>query len=108
MRKIEEIRQRPEHVRVWYAWVSVAVVMFFVLVIWIFTLQENFRRAIPETVQQTTDGTNQIAPKTDGTSSLDDLSKTGQSLGSDVKAANPGSGSDYFNQELTKQGAAQQ
>ena len=45
--KIEEIRQRPEHVRVWYAWASVLVVMFFVIIIWIFTLQENLRESAP-------------------------------------------------------------
>ncbi len=108
IRKIEEIQQKPEHVRVWYAWVGVAVVMFFVIIIWIFTLQENFRRAIPETAQQVTGRASQLAPKAGGTSSLDDLSKTGQALGSDVKPANPVSGSDYFNQELTKQGTSQQ
>lgn len=46
-RKIEEIRQKPEHVRVWYAWVGVFVVMFFVVLIWIFTLQENLSRSAP-------------------------------------------------------------
>jgi len=46
-RKIEEIRQKPEHVRVWYAWVGVLVTMFFVVLIWIFTLQENLSRSAP-------------------------------------------------------------
>ncbi|MBP9752081.1 MAG: hypothetical protein KBD19_04465 [Candidatus Moranbacteria bacterium] len=46
-RKIEEIRQKPEHVRVWYAWVGVLVAMFFVVLIWIFTLQENLSRSNP-------------------------------------------------------------
>lgn len=46
--KIAEIRQKPEHVRVWYAWASVGVVMFFVIVIWIFTLQENLRESSPK------------------------------------------------------------
>lgn len=45
--KIAEIRQKPEHVRVWYAWASVGVVMFFVIIIWIFTLQENLRESSP-------------------------------------------------------------
>lgn len=45
--KIEEIRQKPEHVRVWYAWTAVLVVMFFVIIIWIFTLQENLRGSSP-------------------------------------------------------------
>lgn len=46
-RKIEEIRQKPEHVRVWYAWVGVLVMMFFVVLLWIFTLQENLSRSVP-------------------------------------------------------------
>jgi hypothetical protein len=46
-RKIEEIRKKPEHVRVWYAWVGVLVAMFFVVLIWIFTLQENLSRSAP-------------------------------------------------------------
>ncbi len=46
-RKIEEIRQKPEHVRVWYAWAGVFVVMFFVILIWIFTLRENLSRSAP-------------------------------------------------------------
>ena len=46
-RKIEEIRQKPEHVRVWYAWVGVFIAMFFVVLIWIFTLQENLSRSTP-------------------------------------------------------------
>jgi hypothetical protein len=46
-RKIEEIRQKPEHVRVWYAWIGVLITMFFVVIIWIFTLQENLSRSAP-------------------------------------------------------------
>jgi hypothetical protein len=33
-RKIEEIRQKPEHIRMRYVWASVAVSMFFILIIW--------------------------------------------------------------------------
>jgi len=46
-RKIDEIRQKPEHVRVWYAWVGVLIVMFFVVLLWIFTVQENLSRTTP-------------------------------------------------------------
>lgn len=45
--KIEEIRQKPEHVRIWYAWASVLAIMFFVIIIWIFTLQESLRESAP-------------------------------------------------------------
>jgi hypothetical protein len=33
--KIEEIRRKPEHIRVRYAWMYTAIVMFFVILIWI-------------------------------------------------------------------------
>lgn len=45
--KIEEIRQKPEHVRVWYVWGAVGAVMVFVVFIWIFSLHESFRRSSP-------------------------------------------------------------
>ncbi len=84
LRKMEEIRRQPEHVRVWYAWVGVAIVMFFVVVIWIFTLQESFRKAIPETATKIPGMTGQMKGNQSGPESLEDLSKSGQPLGADV------------------------
>ncbi len=46
--KIEEIRKKPEHIRLRYVWAGVAVVMFFIIIIWIFSLQEAFKNSIPE------------------------------------------------------------
>lgn len=83
-RKIEEIRQQPEHVRVWYAWAGVAIVMFFVVMIWIFTLQESFRKAIPEAVTKIPGTAGQMKSVGAGSASLEDLSKSGQSLGADA------------------------
>ena len=40
-RKIEEIRQKPEHIRVRYFWAVLAVSMFFVLFLWTFSMKEN-------------------------------------------------------------------
>jgi hypothetical protein len=40
--KIEEIRKKPEHIRMRYVWLAVAVSMFFILVIWVFSLEEGF------------------------------------------------------------------
>lgn len=45
--KIEEIRQRPEHIRIRYVWGSVAISMFFIIIIWIFSLEESFKNIRP-------------------------------------------------------------
>jgi preprotein translocase subunit SecF len=41
--KIEEVRQKPEHIRMRYVWFWLAVSMAFVVLIWIFSVKENFR-----------------------------------------------------------------
>jgi hypothetical protein len=40
-RKIEEIRQKPEHIRVRYFWFMLTVSLFFVIFLWIFSMKEN-------------------------------------------------------------------
>jgi len=37
--KIEEIRNKPEHIKIRYVWGSVAVSMLFIIIIWIFSWQ---------------------------------------------------------------------
>jgi hypothetical protein len=39
--KIEEIRSKPEHIRMRYVWVMVVVTMIFVVLIWIFSLMSS-------------------------------------------------------------------
>jgi len=39
MNKIEEIRQKPEHERVKYVWLMVAICMVFVFLMWIFSFK---------------------------------------------------------------------
>ena len=46
-KKIEEIRQQPEHVRIRYVWIAVAVSMFFIILIWLFSLNESFKKTNP-------------------------------------------------------------
>jgi hypothetical protein len=41
-KKIEEIRQQPEHVRVRYVWICVVVSMFVVLILWFFSIASMF------------------------------------------------------------------
>jgi Na+/H+ antiporter NhaC len=37
-KKIEAIRQKPEHIRMRYVWVMVAISMFFIIIIWLISL----------------------------------------------------------------------
>lgn len=41
--KIEEIRQKPEHIRMRYVWGSVFVVMILILIVWFFSIKETFK-----------------------------------------------------------------
>ena len=49
--KIENIREKPETVRLRYVWGLTAFGVFFVIVIWIFSLRVNFShtKLVPET-----------------------------------------------------------
>jgi apolipoprotein N-acyltransferase len=40
-KKIEEIRQKPEHVRLRYVWFLVTLSMTFIFIIWIFSLKSQ-------------------------------------------------------------------
>lgn len=51
--KLEEIRKKPEHIRMRYVWMMVIISMVFVIAIWIFSLkgnQEN-KPLIPEEIK---------------------------------------------------------
>lgn len=41
--KIENIRQKPEHIRMRYVWFWLSISMIFIFFIWIFSVKENFR-----------------------------------------------------------------
>lgn len=43
-KKIEEIRQKPEQQRVRYVWMVVIVCMFFLVILWIFSVKDLFNR----------------------------------------------------------------
>lgn len=42
--KIEMIRQQPDHVRIKWVWICVAISMFVVLVLWIFSMTSLFMK----------------------------------------------------------------
>jgi hypothetical protein len=41
-KKIEEIRCKPEHIRIRYVWAGVLITMLFIVIIWLFSLGESF------------------------------------------------------------------
>lgn len=50
-KKIEEIRQKPEQVRMRYVFLSLFVSMFFVVSIWLLSLEEsvqNLKKSVPQ------------------------------------------------------------
>jgi Tfp pilus assembly protein PilN len=49
-RKLEEIRQQPEHIRMRYVWGAVAVSMFLIILIWIFSFKSTFNSASSDKV----------------------------------------------------------
>jgi hypothetical protein len=40
-RKLDEIRKQPEHIRIRYVWLMVAVSMFLIILIWIFSFKST-------------------------------------------------------------------
>lgn len=46
-KKIEEIRQKPEYIRLRWVWGGVAVSMFFIIIIWVFSLNETLNKTKP-------------------------------------------------------------
>lgn len=76
--KIEEIRRQPEPVRIRYTMFSVSVIMFFVIVIWLFSLVTSFEKTIPEV----TEGTEKLSKTLNNrpTESLDDIVNLGKQL----------------------------
>jgi hypothetical protein len=44
-RKLEEIRRKPAHIRLRYTYAAVAISMFFILVLWFFSLSDSIKKA---------------------------------------------------------------
>ncbi len=41
-KKVHDVRKQPEHIRIRWVWGSVAVVMIFIVFIWILSMRINF------------------------------------------------------------------
>ena len=68
--KIEEIRKKPEHIRIRYAWGCAAAATFLVIIIWIISLTSQNE---PEITDQEFFTPEQLEP-------IDDLKTSGQDL----------------------------
>ena len=42
-KKLEEIRQKPEHIRIRYVWAAVAISMAFIILVWLFSFGRGFK-----------------------------------------------------------------
>lgn len=41
--KIEDVRKKPQHIRERYVWAAVGICMFFVFIIWLFSLKNTLK-----------------------------------------------------------------
>lgn len=48
-KKIEEIRNKPEHVRMQYVWGAVAISMLFIFIVWLFSIKTLIQSKNPQT-----------------------------------------------------------
>lgn len=50
--KLEEIRKKPEHIRIRFVWAAVAISMAFVIIIWLFSFKSGQPKEplIPENI----------------------------------------------------------
>lgn len=75
-RKIEEIRQKPEHERLRYVWGSVAVCMVFVLLIWILSVKISLQKTQDQSqAQPLSDIGKQLQDIKDAAPSLNDVNQ---------------------------------
>ena len=102
MRKIEEIRELPEHIRLRYVIGLVAICMLFIIGIWVLTVREGFLGAVSEVntgSEQAKEGISNIRESLPSTDSLRTLKEQSEGLKVD---ANPESTDQFINQELER------
>lgn len=82
-KKIEEIRQKPEHIRLRYTWGMVAVSMVAVLTIWFVSIKVNFANFDDNIGSTVNDAKNQFDILESGQSSEESYVGDGLGNGSD-------------------------
>lgn len=82
--KIDEIRQKPEHIRLRYVMAMVAISMIFIIAIWIFSLKDSFQAAKSDSPNIES----QFQGATESLPSIKDLmDKSSQSINEGIKAS---------------------
>ncbi len=82
-KKIEEIRQQPEHIRLRYIWGLVAISMLFIVTIWVFSLKESAKKLHSEDTSNLPDisqSLEEIGKIKDSTPSINDIMENDQNL----------------------------
>lgn len=80
-KKIEEIRMQPEHIRMRWVWGAVGISMFFIFIVWLFSLQALFAQN-NELEQTDNSQLNEMFSKVKETApSLKDIPLSGQGIG---------------------------
>ncbi len=82
--KLEEIRKKPEHIRLRYVWAMVAISMFFIIIIWFFSLKASRIETAPpmagidtsEITEQFNAGKQSLENATEGFQSVLDQQQT--------------------------------
>lgn len=80
-RKIEEIRQKPEHIRLRYIWGLVAISMLFIVTIWVFSMKESAKKLHSEdtsNLPNISQDLEEIGSIKDSTPSINDIMKNAQ------------------------------
>jgi len=80
-RKIEEIRQKPERIRLHYIWGLVAISMFFIIIIWVLSIKESAKSLHPDNNAILPDigkSLEEIGSIKNSAPSIDDLMKNAQ------------------------------
>lgn len=78
----EKIKKKPEHIRIKYLWISVAICMFFISLIWLASLKrdvdklrESNKRSLGERVTENLDISNKINALIEGDSSMQEIDR---------------------------------
>jgi len=85
-RKLAEIRRKPEHVRLRYTYAAVAISMFFILLLWIFSLSGSIKKTTIQKQNVFEGLDNQKKSLQDATT---DVKKSLDSLSSNLQNATP-------------------
>lgn len=96
--KIEEIRRKPEHVRLRYTWGAVSVCMVAVLTIWFVSIKVNFANFDDDVSSAVSDAKNQF----DILESGQDLKESEGFVGDDLKGGSEASSIDKLLEEARK------